>query len=70
MGRQEKEEKDIEAHLRANGWVRKKVAKDGACLFRAFAELHYYSQVCFAALSLLLLLAGISLNELRAHAVG
>ena len=47
---QEKEEKEIKEHLRANGWVRKKVAKDGACLFRAFAELHYYSQVCVAAL--------------------
>lgn len=39
---QQNEEKSMEKlmdeHLRANGLYRKKIAKDGSCLFRAVAE--------------------------------
>lgn len=31
-------EKLMDEHLRANGLHRKKIAKDGSCLFRAVAE--------------------------------
>jgi hypothetical protein len=43
---QDKEDADIDSYLASLGLVRKRIPKDGACLFRAVSEHIYQTQVC------------------------